>query len=68
MYFIASGVVDCGQPQAPSNGGVSADKTSLGATATYYCKEGFRLFGETQRLCKLNGRWSGFVPSCQSKP
>lgn len=60
-------IVNCGQPQAPSNGGVNVDRTTLGARVVYYCKEGFTLSGEAERLCKPNGRWSGSVPFCRSK-
>ena len=59
--------VDCGVPEAPSNGGVNVDKTTVGSSVVYYCKQGFVLSGDTRRVCKLNGRWSGSVPSCNSK-
>jgi len=59
--------VNCGTPESPRNGGVNVDKTTAGGIASYYCKTGFVLSGNVQRVCKLNGQWSGSVPSCNSK-
>lgn len=60
-------MVNCGVPEAPSNGGVDVDKTSVGSSIVYHCKQGFVLSGDTQRVCKPNGRWSGSEPTCKSK-
>lgn len=66
-HLCVTEAADCGQLKAPSNGGVNVDGTNIGATAVYYCKEGFALSGNAQRICKPNGRWSGSAPSCHSK-
>lgn len=59
--------VDCGQLKAPRNGGVKVDGTTIGAGAVYHCDEGFALSDNAHRTCQPNGRWSGSVPSCNSK-
>lgn len=57
-------VVDCGSLQAPLNGKVQFTDTTLGATATYSCNQGYLLVGTQQRNCKSQGMWTGDAPSC----
>jgi hypothetical protein len=57
-------MVDCGQPEAPQSGAVSAPSTKLGATASYVCSPGFGLAGTATRTCRADGTWSGTVPNC----
>lgn len=55
---------DCGAPPPPANGRVSADRSTVGGTATYSCDAGYSLVGDERRTCRADGRWSGTVPSC----
>jgi hypothetical protein len=57
--------VDCGALSDPDNGDVVvAGGTSLGATASYTCLEGYALSGSATRTCGVTGAWSGSAPSC----
>ena len=62
MYCI----VDCGDPSIPYNGGVRYVDTLEDSVANYSCDFGFRLFGDSQRICQSNAIWSGAVPTCIS--
>ena len=35
--------------------------------AKYYCKTGYRIYGNNARVCKEDGFWSGTVPVCVGK-
>ena len=37
-----------------------------GDTANYGCIPGFTLVGNTNRVCRENGTWTGSDPSCES--
>jgi hypothetical protein len=39
--------------------------TTLNATATYGCNDGFNLVGGATRTCQASGSWSGTAPMCQ---
>ncbi|MBU6163129.1 MAG: SUMF1/EgtB/PvdO family nonheme iron enzyme, partial [Myxococcales bacterium] len=57
--------VDCGPLSAPLYGRVTTNSgTTLGATATYACDEGYTLTGSGARLCQASGTWSGSAPGC----
>ena len=60
MYCI----VDCGDPGIPDNGGVRYVDTLEDSVANYTCDPGFRLDGDSQRVCQSNVMWSGAVPNC----
>ena len=47
------------------NGFIEYTETSIGAVATYQCKEGYLLVGNPQRICQSNGHWNGSIPECQ---
>ena len=64
-YFVT--VVDCGQPQMPSNGHVSSFMTTYGSIVNFTCSGGYNVIGLTSRTCEANGHWSGQQPKCQSK-
>jgi formylglycine-generating enzyme required for sulfatase activity len=56
--------VDCGVLSAPENGDVVVVAgTSLGATASYSCFEGYSLTGPSSVVCTETGSWST-VPTC----
>ena len=46
------------------NGEVKVESRDIGGVATYSCKEGYRLEGDTQRTCTADGEWSGSEPTC----
>ena len=58
-------VVNCGNLANPTNGRVDLTGKTVGSTATYRCKRGFRLQGQSRRTCQNNGQWSGRAPTCQ---
>ena len=62
LHFI---VVDCGPLPDPANGHVSTTRTIFGQTATYSCNTGYRLVGNSIRVCQATGSWSGSAPTCQ---
>lgn len=33
--------------------------------ATYKCRKGYHLIGQSERVCQLDGQWSGSVPICE---
>ena len=59
-------VVDCGVLDSPENGLISFTSTTFASVATYTCFEDFELIGVTQRVCQLDGSWSGQEPICRS--
>ena len=61
------GLLECGILNNPPNGGISATGSTVGSTVAYFCNGGYELFGNTFRVCQLNGQWSGSEPSCQSE-
>lgn len=58
-------VVDCGQPPALDNGGISVAQTAFNSTALYSCNNGYLLNGPIMRTCQDNGAWSGVNPTCE---
>lgn len=56
--------VDCGTPEAPSNGHVESSHTDLGSETLYYCDKGYQLFGNDTRVCSAEATWSGDLPQC----
>ncbi|XP_065918601.1 sushi, von Willebrand factor type A, EGF and pentraxin domain-containing protein 1-like isoform X2 [Dysidea avara] len=66
VVIVDDDVVDCGEPDTPSNGGVSYTITTEGSTIVYSCDPGFVLCGDENRTCLSTGMWSGSVPDCIS--
>ncbi|XP_077999677.1 uncharacterized protein LOC144452453 [Glandiceps talaboti] len=71
-YYLWSGflpvcTVECGSLTSPVDGLVQYDDTTEGNTAVYSCDIGYQLFGSEQRVCQLDGTWSGDIPHCQLK-
>ena len=64
IEFIS--VADCGFLMNPENGFVTINGRTFGSIATYQCDEGFILVGDMQRMCQINGEWSGNEPICES--
>jgi hypothetical protein len=57
-------IVDCGALAAPTNGSVSAPKTTYGQVATYSCMAGYGPSGSATRTCQASGSWDGVAPTC----
>ena len=52
-------LVDCGQPEFPSNGVVSAvSSTTEGATVTFQCEEGLFPSDPITSICSSTGHWT----------
>ena len=52
-------LVDCGQPEFPSNGVVSAvSSTTEGATVTFQCEEGLFPSDPVNITCSSTGLWT----------
>lgn len=59
--------MDCGllNGTLPSNARVLyTGGTTFNFVANYACDEGFRLIGNTSRICQADGTWSGTPPQC----
>ena len=57
----------CSQTLDIENGFVTLTNRSINGIATYTCKLGFVLVGNSQQVCQLGGTWSGVTPQCKCK-
>lgn len=57
-------VVDCGDPGTPANGRKIGDSYAVGGVVYYECIDGFTLSGDRSRMCRLDGIWTGSLPTC----
>ncbi|GLV42687.1 furrowed [Carabus blaptoides fortunei] len=55
----------CPEPPQINGGVVSVNGRRAGSTATYSCRSGFILFGQSVLSCGLGGEWSGKAPTCK---
>ena len=54
-------LLECDDPLADINGEVVAN----GSVASYTCKAGYNMKGETTRYCQASGKgWNGTTPVC----
>ncbi|XP_054715463.1 sushi, von Willebrand factor type A, EGF and pentraxin domain-containing protein 1-like [Uloborus diversus] len=49
----------------PPNGKVISSQKKLHSVATYQCARNFKLKGSAERVCLLDGTWSGSMPTCE---
>ena len=49
------------------NGMVEVSSLFPGGVATYTCDPGFILVGDSTRICRDTGTWSGEEPTCERK-
>lgn len=59
--------ITCGQLTDPEFGRVFLSSTTVNSTATYQCNTGYKIQGESKRVCLDNGQWSGTEPICACK-
>ncbi len=56
--------MDCGEPEAPTNGTVEFEDTHFMGRAQYKCDACHVLNGYESRICKRSGLWSKTTPEC----
>ena len=57
-------VQECSLLPSPDNGSVSVAELVPDSLARYSCNGGFRLVGDSYRVCLRNENWSGKEPFC----
>ncbi|XP_068228821.1 sushi, von Willebrand factor type A, EGF and pentraxin domain-containing protein 1-like isoform X2 [Palaemon carinicauda] len=56
----------CGIPYVPEHGSIEEIKTDSVQRIAVTCEEGFKLYrGDPERICLVNGTWSGHEPECE---
>ena len=65
-------VVTCPDLDKPAKGiisyiGGSINNSTVNTTAIYSCNSGYSLKGEENRICEVDGDWSGTAPTCVGK-
>ncbi|XP_065298655.2 CUB and sushi domain-containing protein 3-like isoform X2 [Dermacentor albipictus] len=60
----------CPTPASITNGAVDVPPGTLGVNTKvrYQCNAGYMLVGVTERVCQMDGSWSGVEPNCQAIP
>ncbi|XP_078598815.1 seizure protein 6 homolog isoform X2 [Branchiostoma floridae x Branchiostoma japonicum] len=65
-------VKDCVDPGTPENGQRDSNDTSVGASVSYSCQQGYQLVGETTLTCRsrpgFRPRWDHQSPVCEEVP
>ena len=64
---LCSDLVACPPLTEPDNSELVLDGVLEGSTASYSCNTGYDRIGPANRICGVDGSWSGSEPSCQSK-
>lgn len=57
--------ISCGDAGTVTNGNVIVTDNTVDSRATIECNDGFQLNGNSERVCKPNGHWSGVLPTCE---
>ncbi|UXI20853.1 uncharacterized protein NH340_JMT06796 [Sarcoptes scabiei] len=66
--FVKRDRYECGQVEIPAHGSVIENQITIDGirSVRYYCQEGFRLIGESERHCdSKTGQWSHQEPFCE---
>ncbi|XP_022249823.1 protein lev-9-like [Limulus polyphemus] len=58
-------VTYCPDPQKPHHGDVQYSEKIYNSKAEYSCDDGYKLYGEKERYCQEDGKWSGEEPVCK---
>ncbi|XP_062498979.1 E-selectin-like [Corticium candelabrum] len=66
-YTTASSTITCNNLTRESleNGFITLQCWQPDCVATYQCREGYEIVGNSNRTCELNGKWSGSTPFCR---
>ena len=67
IYLNSVETVDCGKLDDPEYGDVEFSSTTEGSKATYTCRKGYYLVGDSKRVCLYSKDWSGDAPICKRK-
>ena len=60
--------ISCGRLSNPQNGKVFQQTPQVvGSVAVYSCNSGFILRGQRNRVCQIDGGYSGVAPTCEGK-
>ena len=66
--FILLPVVDCNSPGEIIDGSQDQNTdTTYNSSITYQCDPGYNMIGGDTITCQSNGKWSGAIPTCNSK-
>ena len=57
--------IRCPTLSAPGHGSIDSSSTSYGSTVRYSCEKGYMIYGEAERTCSYNGKWTGAEPTCK---
>ncbi|KAF7236124.1 Complement C2 [Varanus komodoensis] len=60
------GVGHCRSIAVPPGAIASRGRNGLGDRVSFQCQSGLDLIGSSQRICTLEGEWSGAEPSCRA--
>ena len=67
VWLILYSEKQCSVLTNPSNGEVVVTTVLVGGEARYFCNDGYRLNGVSNRLCQYDENWSGSEPRCERK-
>ena len=65
MRYCIAPVDDCGDLGVPTHGAKTGNVTTYGASITFSCNVGYKLWGSPVRVCQKGGTWNGSQPACQ---
>ena len=54
----------CPEQSSPDNAIMNVTTLRIGGKASFSCKHGYKLVGETEISCLSSGSWSGWPPGC----
>ena len=55
----------CPSTESISNGDIEGDSRMYGSKLVYRCHIGYKIAGDNQRECQIDGQWSGNIPACE---
>ncbi len=55
----------CPSPETIHHGDIRWEDRKFGSRLSYKCHEGYKMVGEKERQCQMNGQWSGEAPECE---
>lgn len=63
-FLFLSIAINCPTLNDPLYGSIRYIGSGFGAIVRYSCDRGFNLVGDSSRICKSYGEWSGSDPTC----